>query len=451
MHTHTRGRFRNVFFGTGLHPESASLAILVLILFLLFVLLFMAFTAQPAWGQTFKVLYTFAGHQDGWIPYTGLSLDAAGNLYGTTIRGGGRGNCPGPGGCGSVFEVTDTGGGWAEIILHGFNGPYEGFALGPIGGTDGAYPYALTLGPDGSLYGTTQAGASGGGTVYRLTPSSGGWTETVLHRFLPGGSDGSAPQGQLVFDQAGSIYGTTVGGIAWGTVFRLTHSGGAWVESILYSFLGGSDGAWPYAGVIFDPAGNLYGTTGAGGADECKYGGPNCGTIYQLSSSGSGWTEKLLYNFHSGNDGGNPSPLVFDAAGNLYGTVCGGSGGGGAIFMLSPAGGNWAFRVLQQLAGTSCGFQGSLTLDAAGNLYGATLNGGAYGRGTIYRVGHSGNSWFYSDLYDFTGGSDGGEPNGSLIFDSHGNLYGTTQDGGIADYCGGKQYKGCGVVFEITP
>ncbi len=116
--------------------------------------------------------------------------------------------------------------------------------------------------------------------------------------------------------------------------------------------------------------------------------------------------------------------------------------------MLSPSGSNWTFRVLQQLTGTSCGFQGSLTLNAAGNLYGATLNGGAYGRGAIFVVTPGGG---YGDLYDFTGGSDGGEPNGSLVFDKDGNLYGTTQDGGINDYCGGKQYKGCGVVFEITP
>ncbi len=309
MHTHTKGRFRNVLFGSSLHPENAALAILVMLLFLFFLLLFTTFTAQPVQGQTFQVLYTFAGHQDGWVPYAGLSIDAAGNLYGTTDRGGGQGNCPPPGGCGAVFQLTYTGYNWAEKLLHGFNGPYEGFGQGPIGATDGSYPNAVTLGSDGSLYGTTQYGAAGGGTVYRLTPSNRGWTETVLHRFLPGGGDGSGPEGTLVFDQAGSIYGTTVGGVAWGTVFRLTGSGFSWTESILYSFKGGNDGAWPYSGVIFDQAGNLYGTTGAGGADDCKWGGTNCGTIYELVPFGSGWTEKLLYNFHNGNDGGNPSPL----------------------------------------------------------------------------------------------------------------------------------------------
>ncbi len=448
-----KARLPNHMFGTSLRPEGAALAILLMLLFLLFTLLFLTLTAQPAQGQTFKVLYAFAGQQDGWVPYSGVSIDAVGNLYGTTIRGGGRGNCPGPGGCGSVFQLTDTGSGWLETLLHGFNGPYEGFPQGPIAATDGAYPHSVILGPDGSLYGTTQYGAGGGGTVYRLTPSGGGWAETVLHRFIGGRQDGSAPEGMLVFDQAGSIYGTTVvgGAYSWGTVFRLTPSGSGWTKSILYSFQGGSDGAWPYAGVIFDKVGNLYGTTGAGGADDCKYGGPNCGTIFQLTPSGSGWTEKLLYNFHDGNDGGNPSPLISDQAGNLFGTVCGGPGGGGAVFMLARFGDQWGFQVLSRLSGTSCGFQGSLTLDAAGNLYGATLNGGAYQRGTIFELGRSGGYGIYTDLYDFTGDSDGGEPNGSLVFDGNGNLYGTTQDGGIPDYCGGKQYKGCGVVFEITP
>ena len=383
-----------------------------------------------------------------------MSIDAAGNLYGTTVRGGGQGDCPPPGGCGSVFQLAFTGSNWVETLLHGFNGPY-GFdrGRGAFAATDGAYPYAKAIiGPNGSLFGTTHHGATfDSGTVYQLTSSGGGWTETVLHRFT-GGRDGGSPYGDVTFDQAGNVYGTTVegGAYSWGTVFGLTRSGASWTKSILYSFQGGGDGAWPYAGVIVDNAGNLYGTTGAGGAADCKYGGPNCGTIFQLTPSGSGWTEKIIYNFHDGTDGGSPSSLIFDGSGNLYGTICGGLSGG-AIFMLAPAGGNWTFRVLYKLTETSCGFLGGLTLDTAGNLYGATSSGGAYDRGTIYKLTRSGGGWWYTDLYDFTGGSDGGQPNNSLVFDTNGNLYGTTQYGGVSHYCGGAFYTGCGVVFEITP
>ncbi len=168
-----------------------------------------------------------------------------------------------------------------------------------------------------------------------------------------------------------------------------------------------------------------------------------------MTPSGSGWTEKILYNFHDGNDGGGPSSLVIDGSGNLYGTICGGAGGGGSVFMLSPSGGGWAFHVLYTLTGTSCRFLGNLTLDSAGNLYGTTLSGGAYGRGTIYKL--TGGGGWYTNLYDFTGGSDGGEPNASLVLDRNGNLYGTTQYGGVTRYCGGAPHTGCGVVFELTP
>ncbi len=201
--------------------------------------------APSAQAQTYQVLYTFDTGPNAWAPGAGLSIDAAGNLYGTTVRGGGQGDCPGPGGCGSVFQVTPTGSGWVETLLHGFNGPYD-FGRGPgsFAATDGAYPYSRAIiGPDGSLYGTVLQGASGdAGTVYQLTPSGGGWSENVLHRFT-GGSDGGSPYGDVAFDEAGNLYGTTVGGgpYSWGTVFRLARSGSGWTKSILYSFQGGTD------------------------------------------------------------------------------------------------------------------------------------------------------------------------------------------------------------------
>lgn len=411
---------------------------------------------QSAEAQTYRVIYTFDSGPNAWDPAVGLSIDAAGNLYGTTVRGGGQGDCPGPGGCGAVFELMSTGSDWIETLLHGFNGPYDfGRGPGPFGATDGAYPYSRAIvGPDGNVYGTVLQGATGdAGTVYQLTRSGSGWNENILHRFT-GDTDGGSAYGDVAFDGAGNLYGTTVGGgpYRWGTVFLLTRSGSGWTKSTLYGFQGGSDGAWPYSGVVFDGAGNLYGTTGAGGADACRYGGPNCGTVYELTPSGSGWTEKILYNFHNGNDGGGPSALIFDLAGNLYGTICGGSHGGASVFMLSPSGDSWNFRVLYALSATSCApLLGGLAMDAAGNLYGALVGGGAYGRGSIYKLTRSGSSWWYAGLYDFTGNSDGGEPNGSLIFDRNGNLHGTTQYGGVSHYCGGAPHTGCGVVFELTP
>lgn len=402
-------------------------------------------------AQSYKVIYTFDSGTNAWAPAVGLSIDSNGNLYGTTIVGGGQGDCPPHWlGCGTVFQLTYTGTDWAEMVLHGFNGPYGTSA---IAATDGAYPYARAIiGPDGSLYGTTHEGARGGGTVYQLTRSGDRWTETVLHRFL-GGEDGMYPYGDVIFDNAGNLYGTTVGGgsYRWGTVFQLSKSGSRWSKSILYSFQGGSDSGSPYAGIVFDKAGNLYGTTGGGGSDECEYSGVNCGTVFQLTRSETGWREKIIYNFHDHQYGGFPSGLIIDPAGNLYGTICESFEGVGWVFGLSRYGDSWVFHLLSSLPGSSCGFTGTLTLDSAGNLYGTTTNGGAYDRGTIYKLTGAGWWWEYTELYDFTGGRDGGEPNGNLVFDGDGNLYGTTQYGGVAHYCGGAPHTGCGVVFEIKP
>jgi hypothetical protein len=402
-------------------------------------------------AQTYQVIYTLEiGGQNPWLPAVGLSIDADGSLYGTSVRGGGKGDCPGPGGCGSVFQVAPTDSGWAETTLWGFNGPYDSENPGRFASTDGSYPYSrVILGPDGSLYGSTLSGASGGGAVYQLRRSAGGWTEVIVHRFT-GGVDGGSVHGDLLLDETGRLYGTSLSGDHYGTVFRLEPSGAGWIKTTLYSFQGGNDGIWPYAGVIMDASGNLYGTTGAGGHSDCIYGGPNCGTVYQLTPSGSGYTEQIFYNFHNGNDGGSPGPLISDPSGNLYGTICGGPGEGGAIYTLSPSGSGWSFRVLSRLSGVSCGFQGSLTMDTAGSLLGVTSDGGVFERGTIFQLAPSGADWIYYDLYDFSGGSDGGEPNGSLVFDRSGNLYGTTRYGGVSHYCGGALYSGCGVVFKLS-
>src|SRR5271166_1949839 len=248
------------------------------------------------------------------------------------------------------------------------------------------------------------------------------------------------------------LYGTTAyggggsgcgGNNGCGTVYKLTPSNGGWTESVLYSFQGGSDGAFPYAGVIFDQAGNLYGTTAYGGGSGCA--GNGCGTVFQLTSSGSGWVENTLYSFQGGNDGASPfGGLIFDQSGNLYGSTAYTSSfgvGGGTVFELSPSGSNWIHTVLYSFSG-GAGPYDTLTIDA-GNLYGTTNRDGAYGYGSVFKLTHSGGGWTYTSLHDFTAGSDGGYVYGGVILDSSGNLYGTTQYGGS----GGDT----GVVWEITP
>ena len=222
-----------------------------------------------------------------------------------------------------------------------------------------------------------------------------------------------------------------------GAVYELTPSGGGWSENVLYSFPGGaSDGYFPQSGVALDNIGNLYGTTYYGGT----YG---AGTVYRLTPSGSGWAENILYNFQAGDDGGYPfGGLIFDQFGNLYAaTPTGGSGGGGTVFELTPSDGNWTFSVLYSFsAGT--GPYGSLTMDAAGNLYGTTFTVGAYGYGSVFKLTFSGGGWSATDLHDFTGGSDGGNPFGNVTLKPNGKLYGTASGGGA---------YGLGVVWEITP
>lgn len=276
----------------------------------------------------------------------------------------------------------------------------------------------------------------------------------MLYRFT-GSSDGATPgSGNVVFDQAGNLYGTTTsGGVQncefgspCGVVYELTPSNGGWTESGLYSFQGGSDGDTPEAGVIFDQAGNLYDTTAYGGL-ACP--GNGCGTVFRLAPSGPDWTEKVLYTFRDGGDGANPEGgLIFDQSGNLYGTAAnGGASDGGTVFELTPSSGNWTLALLYSLVGIgNPGPFGNLTMDAAGNLYGTTAGDGAYGYGSVFKLTPSNGGWTYTSLHDFCSSgipcSDGAYPYGNVILDENGNLFGTAS-------CSGPQ--GYGVVFEITP
>jgi uncharacterized repeat protein (TIGR03803 family) len=332
--------------------------------------------AATNWHE--KVLHSFGHGEDGVFPASGLIFDATGNLYGTTYRGGIHN-------AGTVFELKPNGsGGWTDLLLHSF-------ATNP----DGQEPWAgVIFDAAGNLYGTTLAGGVGAGTVFRLTPIWGGnWTERPLYTFdVHGDPDGQQLWAGLIFDASSNLYGTTSqggGDLSVGTVFELTpNSDGSWAEIQLYSFGNSPDGANPVSGVIFDGSGNLYGTTSAGGT----YG---FGTVFELTpNGGGGWTETILHRFGNGTDAAQP----------LY---------------------------------------GSLIFDAAGNLYGTTRAGGTYSTGTVFELTPNGSgSWTETVLYSFGNGTDGSSPFGSLTFDAVGNLYGTTEVGGTYDL---------GTVFELTP
>lgn len=397
-----------------------------------------AIVATPAaQAQTFTVIHNFAGRGDGAAPSAGLTINAAGDLYGTTGEGG---IC-----CGTVFKLRHSGTGWILTPLYSFTG-----------GNDGSAPFGrVTIGHDGTLYGTTHgvscfAGVDCG-TVFRLRPPASAprsalapWSETVLYRFT-GGSDGQGPQGDLTFDQSGNIYGTTEfgGSSDYGVVYQLTPSGGGWAETILYSFQDNGDGARPEGGVIYDQFGNLYGVFFEGGPQLWDVGG-----VYKLSWSGSGWMERTIQAFDGFLDGGDPfGGLIIDQSGNLFGTTTGGGvSGGGTVFELSPGSGGWFLNTLWGRLTGGTGPTDKLVMDAAGNLYGTTVAGGAYQNGSVFKLTRSGGGWTYRSLHEFTGGSDGRTPRSNLIFDANGNLYGTTSQGGTGA-CG----NGCGVVFEITP
>jgi uncharacterized repeat protein (TIGR03803 family) len=392
----------------------------------------LCFTAVMAQAQTYSVLHDFSGYAGGSEPVAGLTMAGPGNFYGTTAYGGSQD-------AGTVFNLRHAGSGWIVTFLYAFQGGYS----------DGAEPDApVTIGPDGSLYGTTYEGGSarcapGCGTVYKLTPppsfcrsASCPWTETVLYFFQD--TDGAGPAGgKLIFDQAGNLYGTTYygGTNGWGTVFELTPSSGSWTETVLHSFSGDEDGFFPWSGVISDSASNLYGTTESGGANSA-------GTVYELSPSGSGWTKSTLFSFDGQSQGnGAVGGVVMDAQGNLYGaTTSGGPANGGTAYQLSFSHGQWNYTLLAALPQADRGPLDTPTLDAAGNVY--LTSEGAPGNGTVLEVSPSGEGWQLTVLHAFDG-SDGSWPTGSVIFDANGNMYGTTSLGGT----NGNN----GVVWEITP
>lgn len=328
------------------------------------------------------------------------------------------------------------------------------------GGVDGSLPESgLVSDGAGNFYGTTsEGGRNSSGAVLEFSLGAGGnWTKTVIYNFT-GGADGTHPMGNLVFDDVGNLYGTTEEGGAGhvGTVFKLSPSQGeTWTETVIYAFAQGAGGYSPFTGVTFDREGNLYGTTLNGGI--CS---PYCGgTVFELSpSEGGTWVESTLYSFPASQNGdAQPSALILDAFGNLYGTlVFGGSAGWGAVFELTHnQDGNWTENILYNFTGKGDGGNppSGVTFDTIGNLYGeAALGGYAYclghGCGVIFELAPSPTGWKETTLHTFVG-QDGAEPWGGLIFDSKGNLFGTTALGGRST-CPGPS-TGCGVIFKLSP
>lgn len=397
-------------------------------------------TAPLAGAQQESVLHSFGGSGDGSNPSGVLVLDKSGNIYGATFFGGAYGSGSAETG-GTVFEVTPViGGGWTEAVLHSFSG-----------GDDGEWPYSgVILDAADNLYGPTfLGGAYGQGTEFELKRGAGGeWNKAILHSFANDGMDGSSPNSALVFDGAGNLYGTTLlgGSHGVGSVFKLAlRQGGGWLEEILHNFdNNGIDGEYPgVARLVFDAAGNLYGATTGGGPH-------GAGVVFELMPQPSGkWTEKLLHAFGRAGDGAQPQTgVVLDSAGNLYGTTAnGGSDGVGTVFELTPAAnGSWAEAILYNFSGSGdVGFGPgwSPTLDASGNLYSTTDSGGVYGYGTAFELTPTaGGTWTGMILHSFDfNGTDGYLP-GGVVFDGSGNLYGTTYLGGVYNY---------GTVFEIVP
>jgi uncharacterized repeat protein (TIGR03803 family) len=402
-----------------------------------------ALWVAAAAGSTERVLYSFAGGNDGALPTSALVADISGNLYGTTSEGG---NSTGCGyfqifSCGVVFKLTPSAGGWTESLIYSFTG-----------GADGGTPYGgLVIDSAGNLYGTTfTGGASSMGTVFELRLGSGGtWTETVLHSFT-GGSDGAFPYAGLILKDNNLAGTTEQGGTgtacfvgSCGTVFALTHGKTGWREQVLYSFLGGSDGGVPFGGLVLDKADNLYGTT-------TQYGAAGHGAVFELKRGLGGFTESTLYSFTGGADGSYPEGgLIFDPAGNLYGTTSvGGTSSLGTVFQLKPNNGSWTLTTLHTFTGSPDGGVPEAGLVLMGNaVYGTTFNGGTgstcgpFGGmpcGTVFKLTIAGETVVYS----FAGTPDAALPESSLILDKSGNLYGTGLGGGTI---------GFGAVFEITP
>jgi uncharacterized repeat protein (TIGR03803 family) len=386
--------------------KKLTLAIIALIL--------AATVARPATAQTFTVLHIFNGSPDGSFSEAPLVRDADGNLFGTTTSGGGDN--------GTVFKVDSAG---HENVLFNFNG------------LDGGFPTSgLTLDAAGNLYGVAEEGPGGAGVLFRLDKNG---IESILHVFQGGfNSEPKGPVGSLIMDDAGNLYGATDGGgrgpfPGFGTLYRLDPTG---AFSVLYEFRGKADGSNPQGPLVRDTNGNLYGV-----ATAVDSGGTIKGTVFKLAPDGK---LTVLHTFTGGADGSGPQAgLLMDKAGNLFGSaINGGDSGNGTVFKITPSG---RFTRLYSFTDGSDGKSpnGGLVRDGNGNLFGTTQNGpGEFFLGTVFQLSRAGT---LTVLHTFTGGRDGAVPLAGLIRDRAGNLYGTTVKNFLI-----QQVQGGGV-FKITP
>lgn len=390
-----------------------------------FTLLAVSLISVQALAVTETTIHTFSGGLYSGAPLAGLVFDSAGNAFGTATSGGD--------GYGTIYELSPSQSGWTATLLYSFD---------VVGGSA---PYApLIIDSTGNLYGTALWGGnttgvcqgSGCGTVFELAKVSGGWQFQVLYAFM-GGADSAHPQAGLVFDKSGNLFGTTAGGTpgGLGSVFELSPSNGGWKESTLYTFAGGNDGATPLSPLTPGPNGTFYGTTAFGGAQ-------GLGTVYEITHTGSNWTEKVLYAF-GGPDGSQPlAGSLIIRHGTLYGTTnFGGASSQGTVFSLTQVNNSVVEKVIYSFEGVNGeNPYGGLTVDSAGNFYGTAASGGSNGEGVVFVLRNAGGTWQENVLHNFTG-TDGSSPTGTPAID-HGALFGITNSGGEWN---------SGVAWEITP
>jgi uncharacterized repeat protein (TIGR03803 family) len=414
-----------------------------------------ALCIQPVHAQNLDVLHYFSGGADGATPFSGLTTDAQGNFYGTTFWGGSSASCSEFGfGCGTVYQLKRTDHGWVFNTLYEFTG-----------GSGGANPYGkVVFGPDGALYGTTWEGGAqcpnnpnyGCGTVFRLRPSSGfcgsscPWVETVIHRFAGSPTDGALPYAGLTFDKAGNIYGTTYsGGI---TSANCYYQGQQDYCGTVFELSPHVDGNWSES-LLYMFSGGGDGSLPASGltidaagnlyGTTVFSGAYNQGTVYELSPGPSGWTQRTLYSLNCGRTGCYPlGDVVFDGPNAIYGTTqAGGSGGGGTVFQITQTNGVWGLAKVYGLIGSNgSGPHAGVTIDAAGNLYGTTYSTGPNQLGQVFMLTPSPCCFSYTLVHQFSG--DGAAPISTVTVDAQGNLYGTT----TSSY---PPYWGA--VWELTP
>lgn len=387
-----------------------------------------------------QVLHSFGEDDNGAYPISSLVADSRGNLFGTT-------NLAGANGAGTIFELSPAaGGGWNFVLLHSFSFDQ---------GSDSRS--GLLIDRSGNLYGTTnQGGSSASGTAFELSPSGSGFNFNVLYNFM-GGTDGGFPSGPLISDGKSSLFGLTGGGggssnctFGCGTVFQLTKTGaGQWVETVLYSFQGGSDGSGPFGPLTADRAGNLYGITGLGGSSQCQGG---CGTVFRLHRTMNGtWRKQIVFRFTDKEHGWFPNGgLIFDQAGNLYGTTslggdltCNPPNGCGIVFKINSKGEETMVHGFSGSNGDGMLPETGLSPGPNGHLLGTTSEGGhsvpncEFGCGTVFDVTPAGKVIV---IYSFAN-ADGMMPLAPVYWDGAGHVYGTTFEGGDG---------AAGTVFELT-